>query len=151
MISSNIVISLGMVGALSIVRFRTAIKEPIDTMFYFWAIIEGLCVGAEQIKLALVTSAFIVAIIFTCSIRFVIRYKYLLVVHGDETLKAEEVAEYLNSMRPKAVLQSLSKSDERTELIYEISMKNPLNDDQTSALMEIKGTVDINCVIENGN
>ena len=59
MISSNIVISLGMVGALSIVRFRTAVKDSRDTVFIFWSIAEGLSVGSQNFKLALVTTLFI--------------------------------------------------------------------------------------------
>lgn len=67
MISSNIVISLGMVGALSIVRFRTAVKDSRDTVFIFWAIAEGLCVGSRNLKLALITTLFIAVILLLTS------------------------------------------------------------------------------------
>lgn len=59
MISSNIVISLGMVGALSIIRFRTAIKDPWDTVYIFWAVVEGLAVGSQNFKLSFIAVIFI--------------------------------------------------------------------------------------------
>ena len=63
MISSNIAISLGMVGALSIVRYRTAIKDPNDTLFLFWSIVEGLCVGAQMLKMAAISTLFIAIVV----------------------------------------------------------------------------------------
>ena len=59
MISSNIVISLGMVGALSIIRFRTAIKDPWDTVYIFWAVVEGLAIGSQNFKLSFIAVVFI--------------------------------------------------------------------------------------------
>lgn len=84
MISSNIVISLGMVGALSIVRFRTAIKDSRDTVFIFWAIAEGLSVGSQNFKLALITTIFIGIIIMAVSFIPYGRNKYLLVICGGQ-------------------------------------------------------------------
>ena len=58
LISTNIAVSLGMVGALSIIRFRTAVKNPRDTLFYFWAIVSGLCIGCQYFVLALISLFF---------------------------------------------------------------------------------------------
>ncbi len=82
MISSNIVISLGMVGALSIVRFRTAIKDSRDTVFIFWAIAEGLSVGSQNFKLALITTVFISMILLGFHFLPQLDQKYLLIVRG---------------------------------------------------------------------
>ena len=82
MISSNIAISLGMVGALSIVRYRTAIKDPNDTLFLFWSIIEGLCVGAQMMLLATISTLFIAIVIIAFSYSGHFRQKYLLIIRG---------------------------------------------------------------------
>ncbi len=82
MISSNIAISLGMVGALSIVRYRTAIKDPNDTLFLFWSIIEGLCVGAQMLLLAAISTLFIAVVIIVFSYLGAFRQKYLLIIRG---------------------------------------------------------------------
>lgn len=68
MIASNIVISLGMVGALSIVRFRTAVKEARDTIFIFWSIVLGLCAGSQNFILAALSSLFICIVVFAFSV-----------------------------------------------------------------------------------
>lgn len=68
LISSNIVISLGMVGALSIVRFRTAVKEARDTIFIFWAIVLGLCAGSQNYVMVVISTLFISAVAFLFSL-----------------------------------------------------------------------------------
>ena len=93
MISSNIVISLGMVGALSIIRFRTAIKDSRETVFIFWAIAEGLSVGSQNFKLSIVTTIFIAILIIAFELIPKIFNKYLLVV------KTENKIDFANIMR----------------------------------------------------
>ncbi|MGM0378933.1 MAG: DUF4956 domain-containing protein [Bacillota bacterium] len=88
-ISSNLVLSLGMVGALSIVRFRTAIKDPMDIVYLFWAIVLGLTTGAELFLVATIGSIFISLIIF-----FIMRFKnqidiFLLVINYDKKIENE--------------------------------------------------------------
>lgn len=86
-ISTNIVISLGMVGALSIVRYRTAIKDPMDLLYLFWAITSGITVGAEMYTLAAVTALIMVIILLIFNRRTVSGQIYIVVVHyiGDYT------------------------------------------------------------------
>ncbi len=67
MISSNIAVSLGMVGALSIVRFRTAVKDSRDTMFIFWAMAEGLCVSSQNWRMTFTSVLFIAAVLIISS------------------------------------------------------------------------------------
>ena len=80
MISSNIVISLGMVGALSIIRFRTAIKDSRDTVFIFWAITEGLCVGSQNFKLSIITTLFLAILMLIIGFIPKLYSKYLIVI-----------------------------------------------------------------------
>ncbi len=84
-ISTNIVISLGMVGALSIVRYRTAIKEPFDLLYLFWAITSGITLGASMYILAILGALFMVAIIRLFALRFRQNECYMLVLHTEGT------------------------------------------------------------------
>lgn len=84
-ISSNIVLSLGMVGALSIVRFRTAVKDPMDTMFLFWGIASGLCAGANYWGVSIIGSIIIgLVIVLLTVIKFKQALPYLFVIHFHE-------------------------------------------------------------------
>lgn len=101
-ISTNIVISLGMVGALSIVRYRTAIKEPLDLMYLFWAITSGITAGAGMYILAGIAFLVMLLVVWVFSSRKSVRDAYILVVHytgsdtGDRVLR-----ELSKSMKPK--------------------------------------------------
>ncbi|HAN21777.1 MAG: DUF4956 domain-containing protein [Clostridiales bacterium GWF2_36_10] len=80
-ISSNIVISLGMIGALSIVRYRTAIKEPMDLLYLFWAITSGITVGAKMYPLAGTAAIIMVLTLFIFNRRAVSGQVYIVVIH----------------------------------------------------------------------
>lgn len=82
-VTSNVVLSLGMVGALSIVRFRTAIKEPMDIAFLFWAIAVGIVLGAGLLPLAIIGSVIIGIIIVIFSTRKIGDTPYILVVNCE--------------------------------------------------------------------
>lgn len=88
-VTSNVVLSLGMVGALSIVRFRSAVKEPIDIAYIFWAIAEGIVLGAGLITLAIVGAVIIGVVMVVCVNRDSMDNPYVLVVSCDNE-KAEE-------------------------------------------------------------
>lgn len=123
-VSSNIVLSLGMVGALSIVRFRTAIKDPSDIAFLFWSIAVGIVLAAGLIPLAVFGSGLIGAILLIFSRYKTYEQPYILVVHCEsaaveastEKLIAEEVKKY--SVKSKSV------SPGCIELNYEIRLKS---------------------------
>lgn len=151
MISSNIVISLGMVGALSIVRFRTAIKNPRDTMFLFWAISEGLSVGSGNFKLALVTT--IIIAITTMIFSFALKKgnKYLVIITGEkEKIETEKVLEELKSISKYVKLRSANKNENHQEYIYEIKAKKEIGEDLLDNMMKIKGLKTINYIMESG-
>jgi len=88
-ISSNIVLSLGMVGALSIVRFRTAIKEPIDIVYMFWSIAVGITTGAGLFYLAVMGSVFIGVIIILFSLFKTTKKTYILIAYFDKACEAD--------------------------------------------------------------
>ncbi len=89
-ISSNLMLSLGMVGALSIVRFRTAVKDPIDTIFMFWAIAEGIVVGANLYLIAIISTIVIGLLLIVISLFKLKRtMPYILVLRFDERAKAD--------------------------------------------------------------
>lgn len=93
-IGSNVALSMGMVGALSIVRFRTAVKEPLDTCYMFWAITMGILLGAKQYAIALVVVVGIGVILIALSyVRFRHPNAYLLVIHYDEGAEPDIDAE----------------------------------------------------------
>ena len=124
-ISSNLVLSLGMVGALSIVRFRAAVKEPLDVGFLFLSIAAGLTAGARLYLIAILATV-LVSLVFIVSY-FVIGAKssYLLVVrHTDEA--KEDVEEALDSVKKK--FKSKMKYNEVTELTYAVSFKKESTD-----------------------
>lgn len=152
MISSNIVISLGMVGALSVIRFRTAIKDSRDTIFIFWSMVEGLCVGSRNFKLSLITTLFIAIVIVFVSLVPKDKNKYLIIVRGDET-KIDET-ELLNTIRQfsvKSKLRSYNRMDEHQELIIEVNTKNDLGMECTEKLLLINGIKSVNWVSESGD
>ena len=132
-VTSNVVLSLGMVGALSIVRFRTAIKEPMDIAFLFWSIAVGIVLGAGLLPLAVIGSVIIGIIIVIFSTRKVGDTPYILVVNceGEECEKI--ASEMIKADAKKSILKSKSVSTVGIELTYEIRLAN----DDTSFINRI--------------
>ena len=151
MISSNIVISLGMVGALSIVRFRTPIKDSRDTVFIFWAISEGLCVGSQNFELALVTTLFIaLVLLISCFIPKLFN-KYLIIIRGNnEVIDTLKVISLLDEYSVSSKLRTSARNKDSQEMIFEITAKRELNPDIINKLLKIKGIDSVNYVIETG-
>ena len=123
-VTSNVVLSLGMVGALSIVRFRTAIKEPMDIAFLFWSIAVGIVLGAGLLPLAIIGSVVIGVIIMIFSTRKIGDTPYILVVSCENEEGENLTAQLVTDETKKSVLKSKSVSKESIELTYEIRIKN---------------------------
>ena len=121
---SNIVLSLGMVGALSIVRFRTAIKEPMDIAFLFWSIAAGIVLAAGFIPLAVFGSMFIGLILLIFSSRRDTDAPYILVVHCDSDEAEQRAAGLIRDRAAAAVIKSKSVSAGCIELNYEVRLKD---------------------------
>ena len=147
MIISNIAISLGLIGALSIVRFRTAIKEPWDIVFIFWSIIEGLCIGSQNFLLAGISTLFIAIIAFVFSWLGGLHKKYMLILRG-EGLDAKE-AESLLKGRPYQI-RTLDTTGDFTEMIIELSGRQNLDHDLLEKLRGLPGIQTVNCLLESG-
>lgn len=151
MISSNIAVSLGMVGALSIVRFRTAVKDSRDTMFIFWAMAEGLCVSSQNWRLTFTTVLFIAAVLIFSSKVPGIRNKYLLIVTGggeaiDRKQFEEKLKPYVISFR----VRTANKDAAHEEMICEIGTKGELNPDVMDVLLSVPGIQSVNWVAQSG-
>ena len=128
-ITSNVILSLGMVGALSIVRFRSAIKDPMDIVYLFWAICEGILCGAGLVPLALVGAVVVGLLLFLFSIRHTYTEPYLLIVRFTDS-KSEKVIESIikkntNKLRIKSKTVT---ADMETEIIFEVRLINEKTD-----------------------
>ncbi len=146
-ISTNIVISLGMVGALSIVRYRTAIKEPLDIMYLFWAITEGITIGASMYILAAVGMLIMLVIIIGMSRMKEKNNAYVMVVHFNGDSVRESI---LNELRSYVhAVKSTIERDDSTELTVQIDMKK--DDGLTAKIKALKGVSDVTMVQYNGD
>lgn len=123
-ISSNVLLSLGMVGALSIVRFRTPIKDPMDLVYIFWAIVSGILCGAGFIPLVIIGAVIIGLVLLVFVNKITVENPYLLVVKFDEDMACEEVERILAAQSKKYALKSKSIiQDYEIETTYEIRVK----------------------------
>ncbi len=121
-ISSNLALSLGMVGALSIVRFRTAVKEPVDTGFMFWGITAGIMSGAGLYLVSILGSALLgLLYVISYSMGFKVSSNYLLVIKYDASAHTE-VSKIMKKITKKK-LKSKTLSKNVIELTFEIELK----------------------------
>ena len=120
-ISTNIVLSLGMVGALSIVRFRTAVKDPLDIVYMFWAISAGISVGAGMYPIAFIGSFAFVFTLLWLSKKKVRGETYILVVHHTNEA-TDELRKTFNKLNTK--LKSKTIRNGMTEITVEIRLVN---------------------------
>lgn len=150
-IGNNLAMSLGMVGALSIVRFRTAVKDSRDTVFIFWAIAEGLSVGSQNFKLALVTTLFIGIVIAGVSFIPGGRNKYLMIVRGrEESIDHTELMAAIRKAAPYIKLRSLNKEETHQEMIFEVRVRGELGAEKLNQIFDVKGVKAVNWVAESG-
>lgn len=122
-VASNIILSLGMVGALSIVRFRTALKNPFDTVFMFWAVGLGITVGAGLIIVALISTIFISAAIFGLIALEVFVSSYFLIIRTDSTKDEEAILEQVGYIYGKFTLKNKTVKDHSMDLTFEVRSK----------------------------
>lgn len=150
MISSNIAISLGMVGALSIVRFRTAIKDPQDTLYIFWAIIEGLCVGSQNYKLAVISALVIALLLLISSFYTIFGKKYLIILHGDGKVSQEEVLRCTEKYYKRSRIRSANYEENHCELVCELTSRRTLAQEMLEELKKLDGVRGVNWLLEMG-
>lgn len=149
-VTSNVVLSLGMVGALSIVRFRTAIKEPLDIVFLFWSVGVGIVIGAGMIPLAVLGSIVISAVLLVFVNKKSVDTPYILVINClDEDAEEEAVQEISTSVK-KHVIKSKSVSKSGIELTFEIRL-NDMATDFVNRLTKIDNVENAVLVSYNGD
>lgn len=120
---SSIVISLGMVGALSIVRFRTAIKNPMDLLFLFWSIGVGIICGAGLFEIALVVSLMVTIGIFFLEFMPDNKKPYLLIINGSRELDETEVLDCVRKYSKNVKVRSRNMKKNGTDYIIEVHTK----------------------------
>lgn len=142
-VTSNVVLSLGMVGALSIVRFRTAIKEPLDIAFLFWAIAVGIVLAAGMIPLAVIGSIVIGVVLLVFVNRKSHFNPYLIIINCDSHASEENAKNYLKDKVNKCTVKSKTAQSGSVELTLEIRLK----DDNTDFINELSAMNGINSAV----
>lgn len=123
-VTSNVILSLGMVGALSIVRFRAAIKEPVEIVYLFWAIAAGIVTGAGLIPLAIIGSAIIGVVMFVMATRRTHDNPYMLVLRVADDAAEKNVLGVLNADTSKYVVKAKTVTASGVELSCEVMLKD---------------------------
>ena len=145
-ITSNLALSLGMVGALSIVRFRTAIKETTDTAFLFWAVAAGITAGAGFYLITLIGCLFIGAVCIVAGMMLEKSAKsYLLVVRVADNAAADKVEEVLTMRGVRYKLSALTQNAGYIEGIYELALPGKKTD-VVSTIQNIAGVNTVSLV-----
>ena len=151
-IGNNIALSLGMVGALSIVRFRTAIKDSRDTVYIFWTVIVGICCGVGDYMVALIG----------CAITFIVLLilgaikndnRMLIIVRGARNKQSIVTGYIFNIFKNKAILRVKNTTEDTMELIYEVSSsllkKTEKDISITDGIYDLGGIEYVNIVMQN--
>ena len=149
-VTSNVVLSLGMVGALSIVRFRTAIKEPLDIAFLFWSIAVGIVLAAGFIPLAVIGSVVIGLVLLVFVNQKPSYDPYIVVVQCDGHASEQQAKQYLDAQTRRCVVKSKSAQKGAVELNLEIRLKDD-NTDFINALSDMEGVRSAVPVSYNGD
>lgn len=153
-IGNNIALSLGMVGALSIVRFRTAIKDARDTAYIFWGIAVGICCGVSYYALAAISTGMIFLMMLVMgSVKT--NNRYLLIIHADREECAREIEELiLRQYKGQATLRVANRTVGQLEYIYELTTRvieaqNKSEENPVELLRNIEGVYRVNLVCQN--
>ena len=149
-VTSNVVLSLGMVGALSIVRFRTAIKEPLDIAFLFWSIAVGIVLAAGLIPLAVFGSVAIGIFLLLFANRKASENPYIVVVQCRDAESEQQAASCLSQHTKKMVIKSKTARAGYIELNYEVRFKEG-ESSFVNALSRIEGVSNVVLVSYNGD
>ncbi len=149
-VTSNVVLSLGMVGALSIVRFRTAIKEPLDIAFLFWAIAVGIVLAAGMIPLAVFGSVLIGVILLVFTNRSDTTKPYIVVLTCDGPASEEAAMAVVRENTKRCVVKSKSVQRGLEELNLEVRLIGG-DTDFINRLAELKGVQSAVLVSYNGD
>ncbi|MGB7606067.1 MAG: DUF4956 domain-containing protein [Lutisporaceae bacterium] len=149
LIGNNMALSLGLVGSLSIIRFRTAIKEPRDIGFLFWAIAMGLAAGTSEFMIAIISSIMIALLLFIFNRVIYVDYCYLLVLKGRE-IESKDIVNILKEYDIPFKLRMKTTNSIFVEITYEITLKSVKDDTLIKALKSIDCIEEVHIVSYNG-
>lgn len=149
-VTSNVVLSLGMVGALSIVRFRAAIKEPMEIVFLFWALASGIVTGAGMIPLAVIGSVIIGIILVIFFQKGLNHVPYILIVNCSDEKAEQSAMDVIRASVDKYIVKSKTVNDAGIELTAEIRVKDAATD-FVNRVSEISGVSGAALVTFNGD
>lgn len=149
-VTSNVVLSLGMVGALSIVRFRTAIKEPLNIAFLFWSIGVGIVLAAGMIPLAVIGSVVIGVILLVFVNKKSHKHPYIVVLRCDTHDSETAATDFLKTKTERCIVKSKSAQKGEIELNMEIRLKDD-NTDFINQLSDMPGVKSAVLVSYNGD
>lgn len=149
LINNNLSLSLGMVGALSIIRFRTAVKDPIDTVFMFWAVGEGIAIGIKFYMVAIIAAVAIGIVLIIMSV-FKVKSSmpYLLILHYHES--ASQQVKQMVKQLPSARLKSKTAQRDGIEMTLELRLK----DSETGFVekfLKVDGVYDASLISHQGD
>lgn len=145
---SNLVISLGMVGALSIVRFRTAIKDPMDLIFLFWSISTGIICGAEMYKIAIIASLIITIGLFVLELTPAGKASVLLIVNAKGIDDEAEICNVVEKYAKRAKVKSRNVSSDSLDMIFDL--KTAKEAELLKDLMSLKGVFGASIMAHDG-
>ncbi|MDD6320832.1 MAG: DUF4956 domain-containing protein [Oscillospiraceae bacterium] len=150
-ISGNLALSLGMVGSLSIIRFRTAIKEPRDIAFLFWAICIGIACGSEFYLVAVLVSLILTVLLAVGSLDLYDQVSYLLVVRGTpSTLSLDRVEQAAKPFVRAQKLRMQSDTPEAREATLELRLRANKTEALLEAVRAVEGVESVNLVSYSG-
>ncbi len=149
LIGNNMALSLGLVGSLSIIRFRTAVKEPRDIGFLFWAIAMGLAVGTSEFLIAIIGSIMIALLLLIFNRVIYVDYCYLLVIKGSD-IESKEIVNILKEYEIPFKLRMKTTNSIFVEITYEITLKSVKEDTLIKALKSIDYIEEVHIVSYNG-
>lgn len=148
-IQSNIVISLGMVGALSIVRFRTAIKDPMDLTFLFWSISVGIICGANLPQIALIESLILTILIFILNYLPIAKAPMLLIINSNNIEKETQILDTIKKFVKYYKVKSKNISKDSEEMIIELRIKD--NTKIVKDISSIDGVTSVSLISHDGD
>ena len=138
-IQSNIVLSLGMVGALSIIRYRTAIKDPMDLFFLFWSVAGGIMCGANQYILAIAVTVVLTGVVFLLSHFPSLKAPYVMIVNGNRDGLEDRIDEILKEYCQYYKIKSRNITDYNEKMVIELkTAKEKEMIDKMSKLKNVK-------------
>ena len=147
-VTSNVVLSLGMVGALSIVRFRSAVKEPLDIAFIFWSISVGIVLGAGLLPLAVIGSAFVGIVLLVFVNKDIKEQPYIMIISAEDEKAERRAVDFSASHLKKSMVKSKTVSASGVELTMEVRLAGDTS--FINSLSQIEGIKNAVLVSYNG-